>query len=174
MGGAEAHRGQSTPGRPAHRRGIAVVGPVPARAWAVTAWCKRSSSSRGATAHRGQFSCRAPTRGPATGYVWRMRLPILLLLVCGVLAGCGNDESRAVGGEEQSRQTEGQSEAIYIPLGGLKYQVQISRVLNPFSREDAAYLSGVRGDLTALEQGRCWFGVFMRVENDSTGAHSST
>ena len=43
----------------------------------------------------------------------------------------------------------GATEGTYLDLGGLKYQVQISRLLNPSSIEDRAYLVGLntgRGD----------------------------
>jgi hypothetical protein len=98
------------------------------------------------------------------------------LAVCSVLllGGCGKDDSQAVGGEEQARQTEAQTEAIYVPIGGLKYQVQISRILSPYTAEDEAYLEGVAGGPESVPPGQVWFGVFIRVENDSGESHRST
>jgi len=78
-----------------------------------------------------------------------------------LLGGCGKDDSQAVGGEEQARQTEAQTEAIYVPIGGLKYQVQISRILNPYTAEDEAYLEGVAGGPESVPPGQVWFGVFI-------------
>lgn len=98
----------------------------------------------------------------------------LLCCCCWFVAACGGEESQAVGGEEQSRQTEAQTEAIYVPIGGLKYQVQLSRVLNAYTAEDADYLEGVQGGPEALPDGRVWFGVFIRVENDVGAPHRST
>ena len=67
-----------------------------------------------------------------------MRLrPLLLLTVAAaalVLAGCGNKvEVRTVA----------ETEGIYIDVGELKYQVQLSRIINPSEPEDAAYLQGL-------------------------------
>jgi hypothetical protein len=72
-------------------------------------------------------------------------------------AGCGNKEAKTLHGD---------TEGSYLDLGGLKYQVQISRLLNPNSIEDRAYLVGLNGGQSKLPAGQQWFGVFMRVEND--------
>jgi hypothetical protein len=72
-------------------------------------------------------------------------------------AGCGNKEPTTLHGD---------TEGSYLDLGGLKYQVQISRLLNPNSVEDRAYLVGLNGAQRRLPSGQQWFGVFMRVEND--------
>ena len=103
----------------------------------------------------------------------RSRLPVLALVLL-VLAGCGDDHSPAVGGEEQSRQTEAQTEAIYVAVGGLKYQVQISRILDPASTKDESYLEGVIGGADRLRQDEVWYGVFIRVENDSSAPHATS
>jgi hypothetical protein len=90
------------------------------------------------------------------------RLVTLLPLALAALAlgACGNKEERTL---------HGATEGIYIDVGDLKYQVQISRVLNPNDREDRAYLVDLPADqqLGAAEN---WFAVFMRVENDSDKA----
>jgi hypothetical protein len=72
-------------------------------------------------------------------------------------AGCGNKQAETLHGD---------TEGSYLDLGGLKYQVQISRLLNPNSVEDRAYLTGLNGGQRRLPAGQQWFGVFMRVEND--------
>lgn len=79
-------------------------------------------------------------------------------------AGCGNKEDVVL---------EGSTEGIYLDVGELKYQVQISRQLNPFDTEDAEYLTGIPAGLRQLEPGETWFGVFMRVENDTDEAHAA-
>jgi len=73
------------------------------------------------------------------------------------LAGCGNKED-----EIKSAETEG----AYLDLGGLRYQVQISRQLNPRDVEDHAYLTGVAPDQARLRPGESWFGVFLLVQNE--------
>jgi hypothetical protein len=90
------------------------------------------------------------------------RLLASLAAVAAALAitGCANKESETL---------HGSTEGSYLDLGGMKYQVQISRLLNPTDREDSGYLI----DLPAGQQlgtDENWFAVFMRVENDSDKA----
>jgi hypothetical protein len=97
-------------------------------------------------------------------------LAAVLALATPALLGCGSGESggqNAVGGAEQSRQTEAQTEAIYVETGGLKYQVQLSRVLNPADVEDQAYLKGLPNGEQDLGSADTWFAIFMRVENST-------
>jgi hypothetical protein len=90
-----------------------------------------------------------------------MRRVAALLLLCAlalVAAGCGDKESVV---------TEGQ-EGVSVDLGGLTYQVQLSRFLNPNDIEDAYYLRGLPAS-TDLDPGKdaVWFAIFMRVKNPS-------
>jgi hypothetical protein len=73
------------------------------------------------------------------------------------LAGCGNKVDTAIVGE---------TEGIYVGVDGLTYQVQISRILNPASPEDQAYLRGLPEEEAEPADDEVWFGVFMRVENE--------
>jgi hypothetical protein len=69
--------------------------------------------------------------------------------------------------EEEGEVRLGETEGIYVNAGGLKYQVQISRILNPNLPEDRAYLGGIEDPLERqLTDEEEWFGVFLRVEND--------
>jgi hypothetical protein len=89
----------------------------------------------------------------------RARLLTVLLVVIAALAvgACG---------DKQEITLHGDTEGTYIDVGGLKYQVQISRLLNPTDREDEGYLVDLPAGQTlgATDQ---WFAIFMRVENDS-------
>jgi hypothetical protein len=90
-----------------------------------------------------------------------MRRPITLLLALlavTALAACGNKEDKVL---------HGATEGIYLDLGELKYQVQISRVLNPTNPEDRSYLVGLDQSQAELPAGQEWFAVFMRVQNES-------
>jgi hypothetical protein len=88
----------------------------------------------------------------------RRLLPSIAVVVLALAAaGCGNKQATTLHGD---------TEGTYLDLGGLKYQVQISRLLNPNSVEDRAYLIGLNGGQRRLPAGQQWFGVFMRVEND--------
>ena len=84
-----------------------------------------------------------------------------LLLVCAlVVAGA----ALAACGDKEDIRTLGETEGVYIDIGGLKYQVQISRYLNPADVEDEAYLVGVPED-ERPDDNETWFGVFLRVQN---------
>jgi hypothetical protein len=90
-----------------------------------------------------------------------MRRPLALLtalLAAVALGACGNKEEEIL---------HGINEGSYLDLGELKYQVQISRILNPSSVEDRAYLVGLDAAQRRLKAGEQWFGVFIRVENET-------
>jgi hypothetical protein len=73
------------------------------------------------------------------------------------VAGCGN---------RQEVRTVGDTEGIYIDVDDLKYQVQISRILNPADVEDKTYLRGL-SEGVAPAKDEVWFAVFMRVQNET-------
>ena len=60
-----------------------------------------------------------------------------------------------------------ETEAHYLELNDLKYQVQLSRQLNPRDVEDADYFKGLTPEQLELPPGSIWFGVFIRAENES-------
>ena len=91
-----------------------------------------------------------------------MRRVATFLLLCAavlVLAGCGDKESVV---------TRAETEGVTVDVGGLKYQVQVSRFLNPNDIEDSYYLRGLPAG-TDVDPGKdaVWFAVFMRVKNES-------
>jgi hypothetical protein len=92
----------------------------------------------------------------------RLLLPCLAALAAIGAAGCASTK-------EQVR-TLGETEGLYIEVDELTYQVQMSRILNPSSRDDQAYLMGLAEgvDIGADE---VWFAVFMRVENQTDETH---
>jgi hypothetical protein len=99
-----------------------------------------------------------------------IRLLALLALLAGTfaVAGCGQSEESAANSSSSAS-----GEGTYLELDGLKYQVQMSRYLNPHDAEDAAYLRGLPSGST-LGSNEIWFGVFMRVENDPSKTGHST
>lgn len=62
----------------------------------------------------------------------------------------------------------GKTESIYVTTGGLRYQVQASRKLNPYDVEDKDYLVGVPKAAEQVANAKyAWYGVFVRAENRS-------
>ncbi len=87
----------------------------------------------------------------------RSALPLLAVALTLPLAACepGQDPVK-------NAKTEG----VYVTAGGLKYQVQVSRKLNPYDVEDREYLTGVPNAAKQVAQPDItWYGVFIRVEN---------
>lgn len=93
----------------------------------------------------------------------RLLAALLASVAALAVAGCGNKE------EEY---TFGSTEGVYVTVDDLKYQVQISRILNPADIEDQAYLRGV-SEGVAPNPDEVWFAVFMRVENDAGETHTA-
>lgn len=90
-----------------------------------------------------------------------------LLLVAAVAfgaSGCFNKEEYVRVGE---------TEGIYVTVDDLKYQIQVSRILDPASPEDQAYLRGIPETEAESEQDEVWYGIFMRVENDTDEPHAA-
>jgi hypothetical protein len=90
--------------------------------------------------------------------VRRLSVALLVLAAAAGLAACGN--------KPQIRTT-GETEGTYLNLGPLVYQVQLSRQLNPKDIEDQTYLQGVAPAQAALTNQQTWFGVFIRVANET-------
>jgi len=91
----------------------------------------------------------------------RVLLVSLAALAAVAVSGCGNKEEVVRLGE---------TEGIYVTVDGLKYQIQISRLLDPASPEDSAYLKGLP-ETEQLADDEIWYGIFMRVENDGDDPH---
>jgi hypothetical protein len=88
----------------------------------------------------------------------RRLLAVVSVSLCAVgSAGC----------DKQDAYTEAPTEGTYLAAGGLKYQIQLSRELNQSLVEDRAYLRRLPADERKLQPGQTWFGVWMRVQNDS-------
>jgi hypothetical protein len=81
---------------------------------------------------------------------------VLALGAALALAGCAN---------KLEVRTQGETEGLYIDVGDLKYQVQISRILNPSDVEDRSYLTQLPEGTLPPKADEAWFGVWIRVEN---------
>jgi len=87
----------------------------------------------------------------------RLAMLATVLAAGTALSACGNrvDEVH-----------EAETEGIYVDVGDLQYQVQISRQLNPTNVEDKSYLVGLSPFDRTLGADNVWFAVFIRAEND--------
>ena len=97
----------------------------------------------------------------------------LALLASLVLAACGQ-EAQDEGGFQTEIAIVAETEAIYIDLDGLKYQVQVSRQLNPGLVDDRGYFADVPGEARELADDEEWFGIWMRAENNEKEPHRLT
>jgi hypothetical protein len=91
-------------------------------------------------------------------------LRVLLLLALSAaslvaLAGCG---------DKLEVRTVGETEGTYLDVGELKYQVQLSRIINPNDEEDRTYLEGLPAGTVQPKPDEAWFGVWMRVQNTTS------
>jgi len=84
---------------------------------------------------------------------------LTLALLAAGSAACGNRTSEPI--------TEGETEGIYVEVGGLKYQVQSSRQLNPLTVDDQSYLQGLAPEDADLRADEEFFAIFLRVENET-------
>jgi hypothetical protein len=85
-------------------------------------------------------------------------LRMILIAACAVLvlSACGGDTTNNLSAD---------NEGVYVDIGHLKYQVQLSRELNPYDQEDSSYLIGLTPKAAALTPTEGWFGVFMLALN---------
>lgn len=107
---------------------------------------------------------RAPLRMARS----RRRLAIAgAVLAALALSACGRADMKETTGTYAG---ENGAAAPYLSVGKLVYQVQISRSLNPWETEDAAFLVGLPDKGKNLKAGEEWFGVFLEVFNETKSA----
>jgi hypothetical protein len=90
-----------------------------------------------------------------------MRRPVVLAVALIALAGAGC-------GNAVSAKTTADTEGLYLEISGLKYQIEMSRYMNANDVEDSAYLKGLPAGTSQPAGNDIWFGVWVRVENDSS------
>jgi len=88
----------------------------------------------------------------------RLTLAAALSAAALLASGCGGEHEPI---------TSAHTEGIYLEIDELKYQVQMSRYLNADDVEDRDYLVGLPETVAQPAEDETWFGIFMRVENDT-------
>ena len=84
----------------------------------------------------------------------------LWILVCALgaavgLAACG----------QTAQPTSLLNNGVYVDVGTISYQLQISRELNPYLQEDSQYVTGLPAGAGALGANELWYGVFLWAKN---------
>jgi hypothetical protein len=90
----------------------------------------------------------------------RLTATFCALLLTAAVAGCGNDKEQGV--EEPAR------EGLAIEMGGVDYNVFITRQLNPQIQPDEAYYAG-----PPAEKGQLLYGIFVQTCNVSKDARDT-
>ena len=87
-----------------------------------------------------------------------VRIALSTVLVSVVAAGCGGETGVV---------TTAETEGLYLDINGLKYQIEMSRYMNPNDVEDREYLVGLPENSPPPSEDEIYFGVWVRVENVS-------
>lgn len=98
----------------------------------------------------------------------RRLLPAAAVLPLFALSGCDWV------GHKEAVVHHAKTEGIYVDVGELDYQVQISRQLNTAVAPDKGYLAGLPRYVSPLTEDEVWFGVSVRVQNQTDEPHEST
>jgi hypothetical protein len=56
---------------------------------------------------------------------------------------------------------------VYVFVGPITYQLQVSRELNPYAIEDRQYLAGLPSGEGSLTPDQLWYGVFLWAKNQT-------
>ena len=86
------------------------------------------------------------------------RTALATALVAIVATGCGGGTGVV---------TTAETEGLYLDINGLKYQIEMSRYMNPNDVEDREYLVGLPESSQPPTEDEIYFGVWVRVENVS-------
>lgn len=86
------------------------------------------------------------------GSLTRAAAVLLAVAAVGALAGCGVEHAEG----------EPRREGLAVPLGGVAYEVLLTRQINPRDVEDMGYL---RGEVQAPAPGTTYYGVFLQACN---------
>src|ERR671918_1926217 len=87
-----------------------------------------------------------------------LRTALATALVAVVATGCGGGTGVV---------TTAETEGLYLDINGLKYQIEMSRYINPNDIEDREYLVGLPESSAPPTEDEIYFGVWVRVENVS-------
>ena len=73
----------------------------------------------------------------------------------------------ACGEEAHPRTADANNNGGYVDAGPITYQLQVSRVLNPYGHEDSQYVAGLPSGVTPTTPDQSWYGVFLWAKNQT-------
>jgi hypothetical protein len=99
-----------------------------------------------------------------------VRFPLLALVACALaLAGCGSIANTPNGSDATAS-----NDGVYINVGNVIYQLQVSRSLNPYDVEDHQYLTGLPAGAGTPTAAQFWYGVFLWAQNKTNQPQTTT
>jgi hypothetical protein len=85
------------------------------------------------------------------------------------VAGCGSIGNHANGSDASAN-----NNGVYIDVGKVTYQLQVSRSLNQYEVEDHQYLTGLPSGTTTPGSDEFWYGVFLWAQNRTNSPQQTT
>ena len=111
----------------------------------------------------------------------RLRILPLAVLLTLAVAGCattGTDTGHATATGELAGHAvaDSDNDGVYVTAQGISYQLQVSRLMNPWGVEDAQYLKGLPTGVSAtrLSASQLWYGVFLWAKNQHHHAYNTS
>lgn len=101
------------------------------------------------------------------------RLPAVHKVLTGVLLAAAPLLMAACGSHHPNF-ADANNNGTYVKAGPVTYQLQVSRELNPFSREDSGYLAGLPKSEATLTPEQEWYGVFLWAKNTTNVPQKTT
>lgn len=83
----------------------------------------------------------------------------MVLALAAALSACGASQIHTA--------ASGTNNGVYVTLGTVSYQLQVSRELNQYSVEDHQYLAGLPAGTAGPSPNQLWYGVFLYAVNES-------
>jgi hypothetical protein len=90
----------------------------------------------------------------------RARIVAFVLALAIGLAACGHKQAHPT-------EADANNNGGYVDAGPVTYQLQVSRVLNPYQTEDANYIKGLPAGFAPPRASQQWYGVFLWAKNQT-------
>jgi len=99
--------------------------------------------------------------------VRRLRILACALGLAFGLAACGSKQSHP-------HVADAENNGFYVDAGPITYQLQVSRLLNPYGAEDSQYVKGLPVGTPAPTADQDWYGVFLWAKNQTSRPQTTT